>query len=214
MKRWLPTILIALLAACSGHNVNENDPASLLLDAEEDIASSRYVIAIDKLRMIKNKFSYTSYAATAQIRMADVYFLQESFPEAAAAYETFGDLHPKHERVAYSMFRAGESYSRDIPENTSRDLKSADNAIRAFDAFMQRFPKDQNVAQARELRVVAYNRLAQKELQIAQFYLRREKYESARGRLERILDLYSDSKSVDEARKLLKELPNTKEYKP
>jgi outer membrane protein assembly factor BamD (BamD/ComL family) len=60
---------------------------------------------------------------------------------------------------------------------------------------------------------VAYNRLAQKELQIAQFYLRREKYESARIRLERILDMYSDSKSAEEARKLLKELPNTKEYK-
>ena len=62
---------------------------------------------IDKLKIIKNKYPYSKYALDASLRLADVYFLQESYTEAALAYESFRDLHPKHEKVPYAMFRIG-----------------------------------------------------------------------------------------------------------
>src|SRR6478736_2451275 len=86
-----------LFTGCAGKGVSEEDPASLYADAEEDIKSDHYQIAIDKLRIIKNKFPYSKYAIDSQLRIADVLFMQEAYGEAAVSYETFRDLHPKHE---------------------------------------------------------------------------------------------------------------------
>src|SRR6476619_147606 len=125
MRVWLAKTFIFLavmnaassLPGCSGKAIDENDPAALYKDAEDDIKNDHYQIAIDKLRSIRNKFPYSKYAVDAQLRLADVYFLQEDFAEAAAAYETFRDLHPKHEKTSYAMFRIGKSYYKDSPTN-------------------------------------------------------------------------------------------------
>src|SRR5437870_1063058 len=89
--------LSGTLVGCSGKAIDENDPGALYGEAEEDIKNDHYQIAIDKLRAIKNKYPYSKFAVDAQLRIADVYFLQESWGEAATSYEAFRDLHPKHE---------------------------------------------------------------------------------------------------------------------
>ena len=47
-----------LVMSCAGKEVNEDDPASLMEDAEADIKSDHFQIAIDKLRMIKSRFKF------------------------------------------------------------------------------------------------------------------------------------------------------------
>ena len=132
--------LAVFSTGCSSAGITENDPAALYKDAEEDIKSDRYQLALDKLKNIKNKFPYSKYAIDAQLRIADVYFMQELYPEAASNYETFRDLHPKHERVSYAMFRIAKSYYNDMPSNVARDLTSAQKAVDAYNEFLRRFP--------------------------------------------------------------------------
>src|SRR5690242_7436832 len=99
MKQVFALALLTLIAVhwigCASNPVDENDAASLLKDAEEDIQSDHYQIALEKLRIIKNKFPYSKYAVDAQLRIADVFFLQEAYADAAASYEAFRDLHPR-----------------------------------------------------------------------------------------------------------------------
>ncbi len=197
------------LSGCSSEKVNENDPASVFKDAEDDIKNDRYLLALDKLRVIKSKFSYTSYGALAQLRMGDVYFLQESYPEASAAYETFVELYPKHEKAGYAQFRVGESYFLDIPTIVERDLKSAESAIQAYTTYLKRYPNGEFEKVAHEHKATAYNKLAEKELTIAQFYIRKKKYDAARTRLQKVINQYGDSPSAPQAMNTLKEMPNT-----
>ena len=132
-------LLLSLMGhwGCSGKSTTENDPASIYKDAEDDIQNDRFQLATDKLRILKNKFPYSNYAVDAQLRLADVYFLQESWAEAAANYESFRELHPKHPKVAYAMFRAGKSYYSDSPGNIARDLSPASKALDAYNDFLQ-----------------------------------------------------------------------------
>jgi outer membrane protein assembly factor BamD len=197
-----------LLTGCAGKSVNENDPKEMYEDADADIQSDRYLIALDKLRVVKSKFSYSKYGALAQLRIGDVYFLQESFPEAAAAYETFVELYPRHEQTAYALFRSGESYFRDIPTSVARDLKSAESAVTTLTQYLNRFPSGEFVSQAREMKLAGYNKLASKELEIARFYLKRKKPAAAKIRLEKVLSFYADSDVAHEAQELLNHLPN------
>lgn len=196
----------ALVTGCAGKKLNENDPKAMYEDALEDVTDSRYLMALDKLKVVKNKFSYSAYGALAQLRIGDVYFLQESFPEAAASYETFVELYPRHEQAAYALFRSGESYFRDIPGNIARDLRSAESAVTALGQYLRRYPQGEYAERALDMKNTGYNTLAEKEMEIAQFYLRRKKPGSARARLEKILRLYGESDVAAKATTLLESL--------
>lgn len=199
-------ISVSLLAGCSGRKVDENDPASVYADIEEDIKSEKYLIALDKLRMLKTRFSYSSYGVLAHLRVGDVYFLQESFPEAAAAYETFVELFPKHEKSPYAQFRAGESYFNDIPTKIARDMRSADSAIRAYDIYLKRWPNHEFSNSAQEHRKQAFERLAEKELSIGEFYIRRKKPSAAKIRFEKLIESFPGTPAAEKAKELLKTL--------
>ncbi len=185
---------------CSGKSVEDGDPADLFKEAQEDIDSDHYQMATDKLKIIKNKYPYSKYALDASLRLADVYFLQESYTEAALAYESFRDLHPKHEKVPYAMFRVGKSYFMDMPTTVARDLTSAQKAQDSYNDFLHRFPNDPNAAEARKDLGDTRKALAEKELYIANFYFKRHFFDSAKNRYEKLLELYPDAPSVDEAK--------------
>lgn len=190
----------SMLSSCSSAPVNESDPSALYKDAEDDIKNDHYQIAIDKLRTIRNKFPYSKYSVDAQLRLADVYYLQEDYAEAAAAYETFRDLHPKHEKAPYAMFRIGKSYFKDSPSNVARDLTPAQKSVDAYQEYLHRFPSAENAQEARDDLNAARRLLADKELYIGNFYFKRDFYDSAKPRFERIIALYPETPAATEAK--------------
>ena len=195
----LAIFLAVIATGCSSVPVDPNDPASLYRAAQEEVESSHYQIAIDKFRAIKNKFPYSKYAIDSQLRIADVYFMQEAYIEAAASYESFRDLHPKHDRVAYAMAQIGKSYFKDIPSNVARDLTSAKRALDAYDQFARRFPTHEEKADATKNVAEIRNLLAEKELYIGDFYYKRDFYTSAEPRYRKVLDLYPDTEAAKQA---------------
>ncbi len=214
--RWFSTfpllVVLALSAAsgltgCAGKSIDDNDPAALFQDAEEDIQNDHYQMALDKLRSIKNKFPYSKYSIDARLRMADVYFLQEAYSEAAMAYEAFRDLYPKHERVPYAMFRTGLSYYKDVPGNIARDLSPAQKAMVAYEDFLKAFPTSPDAPEAKKNLAEVRNVLAQKEIYIGDFYRKNDQYEAARTRYQRVLEAFPDTESAKTASERLSGLP-------
>lgn len=209
-------VLLAFLAllvgglGCSTTQVDENDPKSLMTDAEEEIASDHYQIAVDKLKTIKNKFPYSKQATEAHLRIGDVYFLQESYAEAAAVYESFRDLHPKHEKTAYAMFRLAKSFFNDIPSPISRDLTPASRALEAYLDFTRRYPDAPEGVEAKKDISEIRNLLADKELYVADFYFKRDFYDSAKPRYKKVLELYPETPSATKAQDKLAEIEKRK----
>lgn len=203
-KSGIAVLFLSLLFSCSSAEVNPEDPASLAKDAEAYIDSSRYIIALERLQELKNRHPYSSQAIEAHLRIADVYYMQENFPEAAATYEAFRDLHPKHPKVPYAMYRAALSYYKDIPGNHARDLTPAFKAQDSFNEFLRQFPSNEYSADAREKLVEARNAIADKENYIGDFYYRRDEWESAKGRYLKVVNFYTDTKSHKHAEERVK----------
>jgi outer membrane protein assembly factor BamD len=207
LKTWLPIFLaipLFLSLGCSSTETNPDDPSSLSKEVDELVESNRYILALERLQELKNRHPYSPQAIDAQLRMADIYFLQENFSEAAATYEAFRDLHPKHAKVRYSMYRAGLSYYSDIPDLRARDLTPAFKAQDAFREFLNQFPEGEFVADAKAKLSETRNAIAEKELYVANFYFRKDDWESAKGRYSKIISFYSDTNSFAEAEKKLK----------
>lgn len=189
---------------CSSADIDENDPVALSKEAEDDIESNRYILALEKLQKIKNQHPYSNQAVEAQLRIGDVYFLQENFAEAAATYEAFKDLHPKHPRLVYAAFRVGLAFFSDLPGNHARDLSSALKAEEAFKDFIRHFPAAEFTDEAKIKLAETRKILAGKEMYIARFYYKREMWEAAKNRYSKVVNQYSDSPFVEEAKEKLK----------
>ena len=147
----------------------------------------------------------------AQLRLADVYYLQESYAEAAMGYESFKDLHPRNERIPYALFRIGQSYHNDSPKNVARDLTPASRALEAFDEFIARFPQASDIPAAKKYVAEIRALLAAKELYIATFYSKRDAPDAARARLKKLIDLYPETPGAQEAKIRLQKIGSTKE---
>lgn len=207
-------LFIATLTACAGKSVDQNEPAALFKEAEEDIKSSHYQIALDKLRTIRNQYPYSSYAIDAQLRIADIYFLEESYPEAAANYESFQELHPKHEKAAYAMFRIGKSYLNDAPTTLARDLSSAQRAVDAYTDFLRRFPKDPHSTEAKSDMGSLRELLAGKEVYIGDFYAKGAHYASAAERYKKAIAHFPDTHAAEVAKTKLADAEEKIEHQP
>ena len=195
-------IFLALLGCfgCSSTPIEERDPADLFNRANDDIENDRYTLAHEKLRIIKNRHPYSNYAVKAQLRIADVYFLEENFQQAAANYEMFVELHPKHEQAAYASYRAGESYFEDTPGQIARDLESAHKSLAAFETYIAKYPNDVNIAKAQEHVSRIKTTLAEKEMYVGDFYLKRDHYRGAELRYKKLLKTYPQSDPAVEAK--------------
>lgn len=195
-KMILPIALVLFFGACAGKPVIESDPASVFEDAEVDLKADRYQVAIDKFRTVKNKFPYSKYSTEAQLRIADAYFLQESFGEAAISYETFRDLHPRHEKAAYAQFRVAKSYFKDMPSTVARDHASATRALEAYNEFLAKHPTDKDADEAKKDVRTIRESLAQKEIYIGDFYRRLNRPEAAAPRYKKAADQYPDTEAA------------------
>lgn len=181
----------ALFIGCSSiDKIDTSTPEGAFKLAEEYEKDERYDEAVQRYQEVRTKYPYSKLATQAELRVADVNFKREAFVEAQAAYQLFKDFHPKHPQIDYVTFRLGLSYFNQLPGTIDRDLTVADKAILYFDETINSYPNSEFVNEAKEKKVSALKMLASKELYIADFYFKREIFDSALTRYEFLLKTY------------------------
>jgi outer membrane protein assembly factor BamD len=179
------------LLACSSTPIDNDSPAEAqYTEGERLMEKDRYLEAVERFRILKNRWPYSKYAAQATLRIGDAHFADEAYIEAASAYKIFRDLYPKHESAAYALFRIGESNYNQLPSTIDRDLEPANAALSAYDDLIKSYPNYADISVARKRIDDLKQRLAEKEEYVANFYFVREFYGAALGRYRNILDQY------------------------
>lgn len=165
-----------------------------------------YEDAIKAFDVIRTKYPYASFAALADLRIADTHKKQEEWALAADAYELFVKLHPRHEQVAYAMFESARCHYKAIPTAYFfmppahvKDQTEAKKALAALDRFLNAFPKDPNAKEATKMKVNVMDELAAHDMSVAKFYATRRKWRGAFERYQRVISLYPKSKSAADA---------------
>jgi outer membrane assembly lipoprotein YfiO len=104
------------------------------------------------------------------------------------------------------MFRIGKSYFKDSPTNVARDLTPAQKSVDSYQEYLHRFPNAENAKEAQEDLAAARRLLADKELYIGNFYFKRDFYDSAKPRFERVVALYPETPAAAEAKQKLEKI--------
>jgi outer membrane protein assembly factor BamD len=191
----LKLFVVSLLAwgvlfSCASQEKDLNTAEGLFAYAKEFQDAERYEVAMAKYAEVRNKFPYSNLATEAELAIADVHYARESYTESEIAYQNFRDLHPKHPKSDYVLYRIAMSYYMQLPETIDRDLSVGKDAIYHFIELVKIYPKSEFAADSKTKRDDVYSRLAQKELYIADFYFHQEKYSSALRRYESTLYKY------------------------
>lgn len=186
----VPLLLTFSVACSTAEKYDASTPEGGFKQAEEFEKDDRFEEAIAKFTEVKNKHPYSRFATEAELKIADLHFKREAYVEAQSAYQLFKEFHPKHPRADYVTHRLALSYYNQLPPTVDRDLSLADKAILYFDEVLNTYSKSEFAKDAKEKREGVLKMLAEKELYIADFYVIREKYDSAVKRFEGVLRTY------------------------
>ncbi len=178
-------------SGCASEEKNLTTAEGAYKYAKEFDDAERYDLALQKYADVKNKFPYSNLATEAELAIAEVHYKRESFAEAQVAFQNFRDLHPKNPKIDYVVYKIAMSYYSQLPDTFDRDLSLGNDAIYHFDEIIKSYPHSEYVKEAKEKRDETFQKLAEKELYIADFYFRQEKYSAALRRFESTLQKYS-----------------------
>ncbi len=212
-------LLLLLISCASDGPEGKTEAEKLFKEAQELIKSERFILANEKLNLIKTQHPYSFYATPAELLQADILFEQENYIEAAAAYMLFRDFHPKHEKAAYVIFKIAESYYMQIPDTVDRDLEPAVESIKYYEEIVQKYSESSFVKDAAEKILKAKKMLREKDLYIADFYFKTDEFLAAKYWYLDIIENHRDKKTRKHAIKRtvlasyrLKEWKNCIEY--
>ncbi len=193
------TLLFVLLTACSTTNTLQGSlPGAGELYAKGVSAYNRgvYTESEEYLRKVLEEYPLSAWAVSAQLKLADLYFLQERYEEAQSYYTTFYTFHPSHPRAPYALFQKGMCHLREV-ETIDRDQTPTRKALFAFEDLVAHYPDSIYAEKARRLIVFLKDRLAENEFYVGMFYYKKGDYKGALIRFRSILENYPDTRVVE-----------------
>ncbi len=183
-------------------------PDKLYADAKEDQTDGNYDTAIKKFEKVEARASGTLLAQQAQLDLAYTYYKTDDKPQALAKLDRFIRLHPTSPALDYAYYLQGLiNFNDDLgffgrlarQDLAERDQQASRDAYDAFKQLIDRFPNSKYAPDARLRMNYVVNSLAEGEVSVARYYLRRGAYVAAANRAQQAVKEYRQSPAIEEA---------------
>lgn len=218
--RTLLLLGVALTAGCGyfqsqSHKDREEAkwPEDRLYYAAKDrLDSGSCTGAIEYYEKLQSRYPFGIYTQQSQLELAFCYYRTDDPGEAMATINRFIKLYPSHPHMAYAYYLRGlinfgrgfglaEKY---LPQDPSqRDPGAIMNSFQDFAELIKRFPGSIYVEDSQLRMRHLKNRLAQHEVNVANYYMRRGAFVAAANRARYVVENYQQAPSMPEALVLL-----------
>lgn len=186
----------ALFLGCATAPVNKS--ADLLYqEGEQLFQKERYEEAITQWKKVKESYQSPDLSTKAELNIANAYFLNKDYIEAAAGYEDFRKLHPKHPQGDFALYRQGLSYYNQI-HSIDTDQTPVKNAQMTLASYLALYPAGEHVAEVQEKNRDCRDKQLQYELYVGRYYLKTDAYKAAIARFETSLKMFPEMTRRDE----------------
>ena len=188
--------------------VAETSEQVLYRSAQSSLRSGNYTSAIAKLDALETRFPFGSYAEQAQLELIYAQFMAYDQDAAIRAADRFIRLHPQHANVDYAyylrglaQFESGRGYIDRIAaaEVANRDMSTVEAAFADFNQLVLRYPNSSYAPDAQQRMIYLRNLLAEAELAIADFYMRRGGFIAAANRARYVVENYPGAPATPDA---------------
>lgn len=211
-------VLVTLLAALAGcslfHRGKKGDPLDTLpveqlyqhgVDALE---AGNNDLAARSFERLVARFPFGPYTEQSQINLAYAQYKDGKSDDAYSTINRFIKTYPTHKHIDYAYYLRGLiNFNRSAglveryvgQDMTKRDQANLRQSFDDFGALVARYPQSAYTADSRQRMVYLRNMMAQSDLHVAVFYLRRNAYVAAANRAKSIVETYPQSPQAGDA---------------
>jgi len=178
------------------------EPDKLLFDtAMANIEDGKHEVGRLTLQTLMNTYPESEYLAKAKLAIADSYYKEggaSGMLQSVAEYQDFITFFPFLDEAAYAQMQIGMAHYRRM-EKPDRDRTEAMAAENAFQVLLQKYQDGPIAAEGQQRLREVQEVLAEGDFRIAQFYFIRGADNSARARLQRLVNRYPLYSQTDRA---------------
>lgn len=199
-------LLCLALSACSTRHKDLTTAEGTLNEGRALLKDGFYEEARKQFMRIKTEFPQSPLQVQADLAIAQSYFEEESYRAAADAYQDFIKTYPGRPEMADALYELGLSYAKQMPSTPQRDTQPTSRVLDTFTRLVVDYPDYPKTKEAQEWIEKARSQLADKIWEIARFYEKQGRFESAARRYSEYYDQYADTPRAEEA--LAKQIAN------
>lgn len=200
-----------LLAGCGSDpkgGAQGESAEKLYREAKADMDAGSYDRAIKSLERVEGLGAGSLLAQQAQLDLAYLYWRTGERAQANTTIERFIKLNPSSPALDYAMYLRGVVNFIDnlgllggiAGQNLSeRDQRASRDAFTAFKQLVDQFPESKYSPDARLRMQYIVNSLAEYELHVARYYMRRAAYVAAANRAQQVVQEFPQTVSAEEA---------------
>ena len=199
-------ISVLLLISCSGKNKktvesdinNEEVVIAIYEDAIVALKSGDAFYAGNKFREIESLLPQTEWAAKASLMSAYADYSRNSYAESVFGLERYIKNYPADKNIPYAHYLIAICYYEQILDE-KKDLGPLLKAQEKFNFIKSNYPNTDYATDAMFKIDLIINQLAAKEMSIARYYMKIEKWIPALNRLKSVKENYDKTIFIEEA---------------
>ncbi len=205
--------LFLTLSACSFFGEKEDltegmTAEQLYAEARGALDSGNYEKAVELYEKLEGRFPFGVYGQQALLDLAYAHFKADEPDSSISAAQRFIKLYPQNPHVDYAYYikglanfnRSWTFTKRFLPlDETQRDSSSALFAFQDFAELIRLFPNSIYAQDAKKRMVYLRNVLAEYEINVAKYYMRRSAFIAAANRATYVIEKYPRTPSVPDA---------------
>jgi len=220
-SRVLAVVLVAalaLLAGCHTHPLKASTrkpvtPESLYKAAHQAMVVGDYTFSIKQYEALTSRFPFTSQARQARLDLIYAYYRRGEKESATDAAEQFLRENPTHPRADYVRYMRGMIDFERTPsviedffgvDMAKRPPTTALKAIAAFNTVVTQYPKSEYAHDALRRMIYLRNRLAEYEVNVARYYIKRGAYLAAAQRAQGVITQFDGAPAEKSALAVLR----------
>tara|TARA_B100000700_G_C15050430_1_gene859990 strand:- start:3003 stop:3833 length:831 start_codon:yes stop_codon:yes gene_type:complete len=199
-------LLTFLLFSCSKNNKelvvyepsDEEKAISLYAEAVEALKKGDAFYAGKKFKDVEDLMPQTDWAAKASLMSSYSEYSRNSYSNAIFGLERHIKNYPADENIPYAHYLIAICYYEQILDE-KKDLQPLLKAKKKFEFIMETYPNTDYSTDSRFKIDLIIDQLAAKEMSIARFYMKTEKWIPALNRLKTVVEKYDTTVFVEEA---------------
>jgi len=166
--------------------------------ASKTLNAKKYEQAIELFEKLYDIFPYTEFAKQAILQKSIAYSLAKDYDNSRKSAQRFIYLYPVGESAAYAQYLIASSYYDEL-SSVGADQGVVLKALDSLRELIENYPLSEYTKSAQLKFDLAFNVLAENEMEIGRYYLKKNNYIAAINRFRVVVEDFQTTTQTPEA---------------